>query len=1221
MWDTVTIKGNGTENSLTIGSAGSRIKLEGWVPKYEIKDGATLYAHFKKFQGTPKWLEITNGSTLDAQLGGDGFSGNDGDNITVDVGDDSNFILRMGRDTTSGSNSSMTLILDNTASFSLLSTSGTTHTLTSLTVKSELDVVANKMVTKQIFTKTGVNITTFAYESLGDVYKRSTEAITAENYTQHYGEYYVNDDYTVTYVGIEGCMYSSASDFTWADGAAMDDNATFASGDNMVFANTNAITATVNTAITAGDVYVGDGSTVVLSGEGSLTADSLNLVESAKFSLNTTGNSITTLKADDASTLIIANGVEQTYNSLNIDSEKNKFNLVISGKGTVVTSNSTGSAAFHQGNIMIQDGGTLELKSNDNLGWSTTSTKAITLLGSSESKRATLALWGRQTMTTDLYMQGNSIVTSNGNGTGDNQPGINAYKTNGAVINVQGVDNTIAAALHTRDSFHITVADGGELLVSGQVRAVGNGSNGYGDGKNPNGYEIGSVVKLGAGSITFTNAANTFAKKYFNMGGDTVFSRDGDTTTTHTFSNGIQISGGKVIFDKGVGISLTGNINIASEGTLCIKSMKDTATVSGLLTSTTGTGTIELSQSAHLMDGNAMAFEGELTIKSGGDLRLGIAGEGGGHAYKATIDLSSLSQVNLAGGTLSMRAFAGNVGNVKVSQNSTLFVVDCSVTDGKKDQQIINSLELDADLELRAQWKTNIIVNSLSGSEDLTFTAAAQDSQNRDLTINSVNGFTGNFTIDNYSGNKANVKFTIKDGESLNASQITASANSSVVIDGAGIYNMGNQTYIAKAGTVEKGSFADTWEGKVTFTKATLSNADLSMYGNANSTISFSEVKGSLASQTISTNIELASSGISCFDWTSDSAANLTYAGKISGGGNMGTANGTGHKITFTGDVSEWTGVYWASRASEITYSGNANIISNRVSAGDNYESSVTYENTNGMTVKGSINNELWSRGTLNLEVVNAKNATGGAVEFTGAVGMGEKNPTTNLNVGTGASAVFSNASVKLNDILLNAQAQLSFTAKESLSVSKLEMQQGAEVSVSKEGAVGTLTVNTAATFNGGNVNANLTLADNATVTINSAVALGSGTQQQNQVLLSGDSTVTGYTLSLGTQLTLQGNILEQFDASAPGSGEVILFRGVDTLNLGGVEYNALSAADGVKLSDYFRSDSVNFDDYYIGFNEHGDVYAGLIVPEPATATLSLLALAGLCARRRRASR
>ena len=470
MWDAVTIKGNGTENSLTIGSAGSRIKLEGWTPKYEIKDGATLYAHFKKFQGTPKWLEITNGSTLDAQLGGNDFTGNDGDSITVDVGDDSDFILRLGRD----ASSSMILVLDNTASFSLLSTSDTTRTLGNLTVKSELDVVANKMVTKQILTKTGVDITNFAFEVngvLGDAYRRSSEAITAENYTQHYGEYYVNADNTVTYVGIEGCMYSSASDFTWTDGAAMDDNATFASGNNMVFANTSTITATVDERITAGDVYVGDDSTVVLSGKGSLKANSLNLVGSASFSLNTANNEIATVKADDASTLIVANGVEQGYDDLHIASGKNKFNLVISGEGTIVTTNSTGNAAFHQGNVMIRDNGILELTNYDGLGYNNGGA-----LPKISIENATLALGGRTTFQTDIEMLGGAIITNgsykagNSTASSNNVPIIQVHSYNSDVLNwtVSGKDNKVTDSIkiYVNNPLNINVQEEGELTIA-----------------------------------------------------------------------------------------------------------------------------------------------------------------------------------------------------------------------------------------------------------------------------------------------------------------------------------------------------------------------------------------------------------------------------------------------------------------------------------------------------------------------------------------------------------------------------------------------------------------------------------------------------------------------------------------------------------------------------------------------------------------------------------
>ena len=80
------------------------------------------------------------------------------------------------------------------------------------------------------------------------------------------------------------------------------------------------------------------------------------------------------------------------------------------------------------------------------------------------------------------------------------------------------------------------------------------------------------------------------------------------------------------------------------------------------------------------------------------------------------------------------------------------------------------------------------------------------------------------------------------------------------------------------------------------------------------------------------------------------------------------------------------------------------------------------------------------------------------------------------------------------------------------------------------------------------------------------------------------------------------------------------------TLTLNGKGYNETVVLDGVSFtyvgpqeSDYtFQEGEIGFTGYYQGSHALNLVVGGGSVPEPTTGTLSLLALAGLCARRRR---
>lgn len=167
---------------------------------------------------------------------------------------------------------------------------------------------------------------------------------------------------------------------------------------------------------------------------------------------------------------------------------------------------------------------------------------------------------------------------------------------------------------------------------------------------------------------------------------------------------------------------------------------------------------------------------------------------------------------------------------------------------------------------------------------------------------------------------------------------------------------------------------------------------------------------------------------------------------------------------------------------------------------------------------------------------------------------------------------------------------------------------------------------------------------------LRSAATLNTVVMSSNTSLISGDGTIKsltlesgaelqadsavamadGSSLSLGIGLTLNGELLDAVK-SLTGNKTVDLFTNVGTLTLGTEVFtqgsNVLDATNAIDLGKYFAlvtaqtpaflSDEQLSSGYYLGFDANGTLYAGLI-PEPTTATLSLLALAALAARRRR---
>lgn len=136
--------------------------------------------------------------------------------------------------------------------------------------------------------------------------------------------------------------------------------------------------------------------------------------------------------------------------------------------------------------------------------------------------------------------------------------------------------------------------------------------------------------------------------------------------------------------------------------------------------------------------------------------------------------------------------------------------------------------------------------------------------------------------------------------------------------------------------------------------------------------------------------------------------------------------------------------------------------------------------------------------------------------------------------------------------------------------------------------SVGTLTAGTGATLN-----ANLKFSADSTLNLAGSLAMGSSVE-----------------LASGMTLGLSPEMLEKLYSGV----SLELFTGVDSLKLDG---ETITAGTTLPADDIFSGLSADYT-YEMGFNGGVVSLSATMVPEPTTATLSLLALAALAARRRR---
>lgn len=763
-------------------------------------------------------------------------------------------------------------------------------------------------------------------------------------------------------------------------------------------------------------------------------------------------------------------------------------------------------------------------------------------------------------------------------------------------MNVKGTMLAENASVRTGDKATvINIENGGTLATKGLTRARTSNT-----GASTLNLKEGGKLVLGDTGINYGGQLSS------NISGGTI----GIAADNVTISESLNITGNLTVDTTQYSYGESGLTQGTTSGTL---KLAGNLTGGGSL-SVAGTGTLSLGA----MDSSVSISAGAANVIFGGTLALadGASFTAGSGTY--TIDNSDLSLFSIGGNVIYTDA-NGTTATNGFASGSRAVVTGGTITEAF---QVLFGDELfTIDNENRGfggATETDLSTWYItSGSSTLSEVYA----QSSSASISAAAGTTLN--VDTALAEGAGIELTgdaqlnIAANQSISAGKVTTNDHT-VGLDGSG-------TYTINSGNATKVAIADTWTGTVELFGQSNAGLDLAAYGRSGSTISIKEYTGYFvnnrdSAKDINANLVLTNTDLAAVELTNGySGCTYNFNGSISGSGNfIINKNLSGGKMTlnFAGDVSNWTGNMEVIAGEHNVKFTNAATINNatlrtRLNGTATMNLTIAHDSA-AVTVNSSIEQ---AAGTINLTANAAQGVT-----FKKAVTAS----TTTLGAGTAASF---EANANLGDLTLGAGATVTATGSLTLGSLTLDL-----ASYTTDYTAHTLVSTTGElTFTGdlssyqnvlvgdyiatiSNTNNSLLLTFTARPEEDPAFAVlsqagyadGMLTLTVNADLLNYDFTENGAIIIPG----IDGDIMKEILSltNLPEDGMV----GITLLGTDGETLSA--SADG--QIGFLGKDGVSV---YYGENVGGAwQYQVNFIPEPTTATLSLLALAGLAARRRR---